>query len=245
MPIKFPFGWHPGEPATPAPATPYDPTHVWVSTPTGDVLTNTVTGQTVPLTNVGTLQSGAKILVPAGVAPVTLAASLAPARVIATTAPPTSNPVIVAPAIPKEPTVSIFSVLKSDASKLVSVMEAIGKDAEKGLVVAAKYLPEAAAVAELLFPAEAPEIAAGTSVALNVTNLIQTAVAEVEAKAKLIPAGLTGAQKSADVLQIVSQTVLADLTTLKVPNPTTSYIQSLINAICAILNIPSTTAVAA
>jgi hypothetical protein len=137
---------------------------------------------------------------------------------------------------------SIFTVLKADGVKLVSVMEAIGKDADKGLVYVAKYLPQAAAVAELLFPAEAPEIAAGTSVALNVTNLITQAIAEVEAKSKLIPAGLTDTQKSADVLQIVSQTVIADLVTLKVPNPTTAYIQSLINAICAVLNIPSTVA---
>ena len=134
---------------------------------------------------------------------------------------------------------SIFTVLKADGVKLVSVMEAIGKDAAKGLVYVAKYLPQAAAVAELLFPAEAPEIAAGTSVALNVTNLITQAVAEVEAKAKLIPAGLTGAQKSADELQIVSQTVIADLATLKI-TANTAYVQSLINAICAVLNIPST-----
>jgi hypothetical protein len=135
---------------------------------------------------------------------------------------------------------SLFSVIKTDGAKLVSVMEAIGKDADKGLVVVAKYLPEAAALAEILFPAEAPAIAAGTSVAINVTQLIQTAVAEVEAKAALIPAGLTGAQKSADVLQIVSTTVIADLATLKI-TADTAYVQSLINAICAILNIPSTT----
>jgi hypothetical protein len=136
---------------------------------------------------------------------------------------------------------SIFTVLKTDGAKLVSVMEAIAKDAAKGLVFVAKYLPEAAAVAELLFPAEAPAIATGTSVALNVTNLIQQSVAEVEAKAKLIPAGLTGAQKSADVLQLVSQSVISDLATLKI-TANTAYVQSLVNAICAILNIPSTVA---
>lgn len=136
---------------------------------------------------------------------------------------------------------SLFSVLKSDGAKLVSVMEAVAKDADKGLVYVAKYLPEAAALAEILFPAEAPEIIAGTSIALSVTNLIQQAVAEVEAKAKLIPAGMTGAQKSADVLQIVSQVVIADLATLKI-TAGTAYVQSLVNAICAILNIPSTVA---
>jgi len=136
---------------------------------------------------------------------------------------------------------SIFTVLKTDGAKFVSVFEAIARDANKGLVVAAKYLPEAAAVAELLFPAEAPAIATGVSVALNVTNLIQNAVAEVEAKADLIPSNLTGAQKSADVLQIVSQIVIADLATLKI-TANTAYVQSLVNAICAIMNIPSTVA---
>lgn len=136
---------------------------------------------------------------------------------------------------------SLFSVIKTDGVKLVSVMEAIAKDADKGLVYVVKYLPEAAALAEILFPAEAPAIAAGSSIALNVTNLIQSAVAEVEAKAKLIPASMTGAQKSADVLQIVSQTVIADLATLKI-TANTAYVQSLVNAICAILNIPSTVA---
>lgn len=136
---------------------------------------------------------------------------------------------------------SLFTVLKTDGQKLVSVMEAIAKDADKGLVYVSKYLPEGAALAEILFPAEATAIAAGASVAVNVTNLIQNAVAEVEAKAKLIPAGLTGLQKSADVLQIVSQTVIADLATLKI-TADTAYVQSLVNAICAILNIPSTVA---
>ena len=141
----------------------------------------------------------------------------------------------------KEKIRSLFSVLKTDGTKLVSVFEAIGKDADKGLVYVVKYLPQAAALAEILFPAEAPEIAAGTSIAISTTNLIQTTIAEVEAKAKLIPAGLTGEQKSADVLQIVSQTVIANLATLKI-TADTAYVQSLINAICAVLNIPSTVA---
>jgi hypothetical protein len=88
----------------------------------------------------------------------------------------------------------------------------------------------------VLFPAEAPAIAAGTSVAINVANLIQQTVAEVEAKAALIPAGITGAQKSADVLQIVSTTVIAQLATLKI-TADTAYVQQLVNAVVAILNV--------
>jgi site-specific recombinase len=136
---------------------------------------------------------------------------------------------------------SLFTVLEGDATKLVSVFEAVVKDVDKGLVVAAKYLPEAAGLAELLFPAQAVAIASGVSIALNVTNLLQNAIAEVEQKSALIPSNLTGAQKSADVLQIVSTTVIADLATLKI-TANTAYVQSLINAICAILNIPSTVA---
>ena len=136
---------------------------------------------------------------------------------------------------------SLFTIVEGDASKLVSVMQAIVTDVDKGLVYAAKYLPEAAALAELLFPAQAAAIAAGTSVALNVTSLIQNAVAEVEQKSALIPSNLTGAQKSADVLQIVSTTVISELATLKI-TANTAYVQSLIDAICAILNIPSTVA---
>jgi hypothetical protein len=137
---------------------------------------------------------------------------------------------------------SFLSTVEKDGKKLVSVLELVGKDADKTLVAASKYLPEAAAVAELLFPAEAPAIAAGTSVAINVAGLIQTAVAEVEQKASALPSGLTGAQKSADVLAIVSQVVIADLAQLGIKNADTSYVQSLINAVVALLNIPSVAA---
>jgi hypothetical protein len=131
---------------------------------------------------------------------------------------------------------SIVSAVEADGKKLLSVLKLVAQDATKGLAVVVKYLPEAAALAEVLFPAEAPAIAAGTSVAINVANLIQQTVAEVEAKAALIPAGMTGAQKSADVLQIVSTTVIAQLATLKI-TADTAYVQQLVNAVVAILNV--------
>lgn len=137
---------------------------------------------------------------------------------------------------------SFVSTVEKDAKKLVSVLELVAKDADKGLVVAVKYLPEASAIAMLLFPAEAPAIAAGTSAATYIAAVIQNSVAEVEAKAKLIPAGLTGAQKSADVLQIVSAVVISQLATLGIKNADTSYVQSLVNAVVALLNIPSVAA---
>lgn len=131
---------------------------------------------------------------------------------------------------------SLVSAVEADGKKLLSVLKLVAQDATKGLAVVVKYLPEAAALAEVLFPAEAPAIAAGTSVAINVANLIQQTVAEVEAKAALIPAGMTGAQKSADVLQIVSTTVIAQLATLKI-TADTAYVQQLVNAVVAILNV--------
>lgn len=134
---------------------------------------------------------------------------------------------------------SLASTIEKDAKKLFSVLELVAKDADKGLVVAIKYLPEASLIAQMLFPAEAPAIAAGTSITISVANVIQNSVAEVEAKAKLIPAGLTGAQKSADVLQIVSSVVISQLATLGLKNADTSYVQSLVNAVVALLNIPS------
>lgn len=137
---------------------------------------------------------------------------------------------------------SFVSTVEKDAKKLLSVLELVAKDADKGLVVVVKYLPEASVIAQLLFPAEAAAIQAGTSVTISVANVIQTSVAEVEAKAKLIPAGLTGAQKSADVLQIVSQVVISQLSTLGIKNSDTAYVQSLVNAVVALLNIPSVAA---
>lgn len=137
---------------------------------------------------------------------------------------------------------SFISTVEKDAKKLLSVLELVAKDADKGLVAIVHYLPEASVIAQLLFPAEAPLIAAGTSVTISVANVIQNSVAEVEAKAKLIPAGLTGAQKSADVLQIVSSVVISQLATLGLKNADTSYVQSLVNAVVALLNIPSVAA---
>lgn len=132
---------------------------------------------------------------------------------------------------------SLKSTAEADGKKILSVLELVAKDADKGLAVVVKFLPEASVIASVLFPSEAPAIVAGTSITITVANLIQSTVAEVEAKAALIPAGLTGAQKSADVLQIVSQSVIASLATLKI-TADTAYVQSLVNAVVALLNIP-------
>ena len=136
---------------------------------------------------------------------------------------------------------SFVSTLEKDGKKLVSVLSIAGRDADKGLAEVSKYLPEAATLAELIFPADAVAIKAGTSVAINITAVVQNTVIEVEAKSKLIPAGLTGLQKSADVLTIVSQAVLANLKSLGY-TADTNTVQSIINAVVAILNIPTVAA---
>ena len=127
-------------------------------------------------------------------------------------------------------------------NKFVSVMEAIGRDALKGLEEVAKYLPKAAALASIIFPQEAAALAS----VVNVTALIQNAV--VMAEQKMAAGGKaagTGLQKSADVLSVVEPTVMQLLTEAKVSNVDTAYIQKIIDAVVADLNVRDSTAVAA
>lgn len=220
MPIKFPFGWGrtSAEGATtPAPATPYDPTHVWVSTPAGDVLVNTVTGQPAA--------PGTKISVPAGVSPGVLAASI-PSVV---SAPVSAIPTSIATPVAKE---SITMSLESAGKEVLSVLETVGKDVEKVLTVAVKYAVPVEALVSILFPAAGPAAAAaGTAL-----SLIQTAVLEVEQKASALPAGLTAAQKAADILQLVGPAVTSILAQEKI-TAGSAEVANLISAVSAILNV--------
>jgi hypothetical protein len=119
------------------------------------------------------------------------------------------------------------------ASKFVSVMETIGNDVKLAWSDVVKYLPAAAKLAELIFPAQTALI--GT--AINSVDLIQQAVATVEQKfaAAGNPTG-TGAQKLAQVLSIVSPTVTELLTSEKIPVDS-AYITDIVNAVVAILNV--------
>jgi hypothetical protein len=118
-------------------------------------------------------------------------------------------------------------------SKFVSVMETIGNDVKLAWSDVVKYLPAAAKLAELIFPAQTALI--GT--AINSVDLIQQAVATVEQKfaAAGNPTG-TGAQKLAQVLSIVSPTVTELLTSEKIPVDS-AYITDIVNAVVAILNV--------
>jgi hypothetical protein len=104
-----------------------------------------------------------------------------------------------------------------------------------------KYAPAAASLASLLFPQYAAAIAAGDSTLVNATELIQNAVVMVEQKyASSKAATGTGVQKSAEVLSLAGTAVTSMLATAGIKDATTAYIQSLIDAVVAILNIPGT-----
>lgn len=125
-------------------------------------------------------------------------------------------------------------------SKFVSIMEQIGKDALKALAEIVKYLPAAAGLAAEIFPAESAAIAG----VVNSVDLIQNAVVTVEQKmaAGNVSNG-TGTQKLADVLTIVTPTV-TQLLTAEGIKADTAYIQNLVNAVVAILNVRDSTIIA-
>jgi hypothetical protein len=120
------------------------------------------------------------------------------------------------------------------------VLEAIGKGFEKGLKWAVNYAIPVEKLVALLFPAAAP-VAIGIA---DATSLVQNAVLLVEQKyaAAGVQSG-TGAQKLAEVILLVEPTVAQLLTQAGIA-ASTSYIQSLVSAVVAILNVqtmPGTT----
>ncbi len=134
---------------------------------------------------------------------------------------------------------SIVSTVEND---VVSVLEFIGKEFEKGLTFAVKYLPEASVIAGFVFPAAVAPLAEATSAA----DLLQNAIALTEQKyaASGVQSG-TGAQKAAEVLTLANSavtTLLSDATVqsgLKAAgiSVNTSYINRLVSAIVSILNV--------
>jgi hypothetical protein len=127
-------------------------------------------------------------------------------------------------------------------TEVEGVLEAIGRDFEKGLVFAVKYLPLVDTLAAELFPPAVAPLEAVTAAA----NLLQNAVVLVEQK--YAAAGVqngTGAQKAAEVLTLTQAAVTsllaepaiaADLKSAGVTVDST-YISNLIAAVVAILNV--------
>jgi len=114
-----------------------------------------------------------------------------------------------------------------------AVLTAIGKDFEKGLAWAVQYAVPAEKLVALIFPAAAPAAATLASA----TTLIQNAVLEVEQKyaASGVQSG-TGTQKLAEVMTLAGSAVTALLTQANV-EASAAYVQSLISAVVAILNV--------
>jgi hypothetical protein len=118
-------------------------------------------------------------------------------------------------------------------SKFIGVLEAIGKAFMKGLSFAVTYAIPVEKLVALLFPAAAPE-AVGVA---DATGLIQTAVLAVEQKyaASGVQNG-SGPQKLAEVMLLTENAVTA---LLKQDGITadTAYVQNLVSAVVAILNV--------
>jgi hypothetical protein len=114
-----------------------------------------------------------------------------------------------------------------------SVLESIGKDFAKGLGWAATYAVPVEKLVATLFPAAAP---AAIAVA-DATSLVQSAVLLVEQKYAAAGAQSgTGTQKLADVMTLAEPVVTQLLTQAGIA-ASTAYIQSLVSAVVAILNV--------
>ena len=125
-----------------------------------------------------------------------------------------------------------------------SVLEGIGKGFEKGLQWAVTYAVPAEKLVGTLFPAAA---AVTTGIA-DATTLVQSAVLLVEQKYSAAGAQTgTGPQKLAEVLLLAGPAVTQLLTQAGI-TVSTSYLQNLVSAVVAILNVqtmPSTAVTAA
>jgi hypothetical protein len=125
----------------------------------------------------------------------------------------------------------------------IGVLEAIGKGFEKGLQWALTYAVPVEKLVGLLFPA----IASATTAVADATSLIQSAVLLVEQK--YAAAGVqngTGVQKLAEVVLLAGPVVTQLLTQAGI-TVSTAYVQSLVSAVVAILNVqamPATRAAA-
>jgi hypothetical protein len=115
----------------------------------------------------------------------------------------------------------------------LSVLEAIGKEFEKGLEWAVKYAVPVERLIGLLFPQAAP---ASNAVA-DATTLIQGAVLLVEQKyaASGAQSG-TGEQKLAEVMILAGAAVISLLQEAGI-SASSNYVESLVSAVVGVLNV--------
>ncbi len=113
------------------------------------------------------------------------------------------------------------------------VLHAVGQGFLKGLNWAIQYALPVEKLVALLFPTIAPEM----TVVADATTLIQNAVLLVEQKyaASGVQSG-TGPQKLAEVLLLAGPAVTSLLTQAGI-TPSTSYLEDLVSAVVAILNV--------
>ena len=114
-----------------------------------------------------------------------------------------------------------------------SVLETIGMGFAKGLKWAVEYAVPVEKLVGLLFPAAAPVATALASA----TTLIQNAVVAVEQKyaASGVQTG-TGTQKLAEVMTLAGDAVTSLLASSGI-TATAAYVESLVSAVVAILNV--------
>lgn len=121
-------------------------------------------------------------------------------------------------------------------NKFISIMEAIGRDALKGLDYIKSYLPKVAELIEEIFPKET-RVVDGI---VNAVGLIQDAVVTIEQKYKAANISGNGVDKAADVLSLVTPTV-TQLLTAEGITVDAGYIQNLSDAVVAILKVREST----
>lgn len=123
------------------------------------------------------------------------------------------------------------------AKGFLGVLEAIGKGFEKGLAWAVQYAVPVERLVALIFPAAAPEATADA----DATSLIRNAVLLVEQKYAASGAqNGTGKQKLSEVLLLTEQAVTGLLAKAGI-QANTAYIESLVSAVVAILNVQPVT----
>ena len=128
------------------------------------------------------------------------------------------------------------------ANKFVGFLEAAGKDFEKGLAFVVKDAPELTGLAALLFPAS---VAVAPAVTTALTLLQNTVVAVEQKYASANAQSATGVQKASDVVTLAAPAAISLLTSAGVSGVDTSYVNNLVTAIVAILNVKAPVAATA
>jgi hypothetical protein len=119
-----------------------------------------------------------------------------------------------------------------------AVLQAVGQGFTKGLKWAVEYAVPVEKLAALLFPTAAPELVA----VADATTLIQNAVMLVEQKyAASCQQSGTGAQKLAEVILLAGPAVTSLLAQAGI-TPSAPYLQNLVSAVVAILNVQNISA---